>query len=116
MTKTPTVRIFVQGNTALPKHAAISQTSTDRCMKTVKGHPTWKLFCGDISNPSTEIEPCHHVYRAGSCVTWLSEPDNYHKLTYYYYTEPYVNFNELVTDLFKQYKVKRGGEKHVGES
>jgi hypothetical protein len=34
----------------------------------------------------------------------------------YYYAELYVNFNELVTDLSKQYKVKRGGEKHVGES
>jgi hypothetical protein len=56
------------------------------------------------------------VYRARSCVTWLSEPDNYHKLTYHYYAELYVNFNELVTDLSKQYKVKRGGEKHVGES
>ncbi|KAF2001841.1 hypothetical protein P154DRAFT_153803 [Amniculicola lignicola CBS 123094] len=29
-----------------------------------------------------------------------------HKLTYYYYAEAYVNFNELVTDLFKQYKVR----------
>ncbi|KAH7083393.1 hypothetical protein BKA63DRAFT_403127 [Paraphoma chrysanthemicola] len=31
---------------------------------------------------------------------------DYHKLTYYYYAESYVNFNELVTDLFKQYKVR----------
>jgi hypothetical protein len=31
---------------------------------------------------------------------------DYHKLTYYYYAETYVNFNELVTDLFKQYKVR----------
>ncbi|KAF2036745.1 hypothetical protein EK21DRAFT_51867 [Setomelanomma holmii] len=31
---------------------------------------------------------------------------DYHKLTYYYYAEQYVNFNELVTDLFKQYKVR----------
>ncbi|KAF1911183.1 hypothetical protein BDU57DRAFT_112398 [Ampelomyces quisqualis] len=30
----------------------------------------------------------------------------YHKLTYYYYAETYVNFNDLVTDLFKQYKVR----------
>jgi hypothetical protein len=31
---------------------------------------------------------------------------DYHKLTYFYYAEAYVNFNELVTDLFKQYKVR----------
>ncbi|KAI4607941.1 hypothetical protein J4E80_009337 [Alternaria sp. BMP 0032] len=31
---------------------------------------------------------------------------DYHKLTYFYYAESYVNFNELVTDLFKQYKVR----------
>jgi hypothetical protein len=36
----------------------------ERCMKTVKGHPTWKLFCGDISEPivRNENEPPHHVY------------------------------------------------------
>lgn len=27
-------------------------------------------------------------------------------MTYFYYAESYVNFNELVTDLFKQYKVR----------
>jgi hypothetical protein len=31
---------------------------------------------------------------------------DYNKLTYFYYAESYVNFNELVTDLFKQYKVR----------
>ncbi|KAF2830760.1 PSP1-domain-containing protein [Ophiobolus disseminans] len=31
---------------------------------------------------------------------------DHHKLTYYYYADSYVNFNELVTDLFKQYKVR----------
>ncbi|KAH8730847.1 hypothetical protein GQ44DRAFT_606062 [Phaeosphaeriaceae sp. PMI808] len=31
---------------------------------------------------------------------------DYHKLTYFYYAETYVNFNDLVTDLFKQYKVR----------
>jgi hypothetical protein len=31
---------------------------------------------------------------------------DYHKLTFFYYAEEYVNFNELVTDLFKQYKVR----------
>ena len=31
---------------------------------------------------------------------------DHHKLTYYYYADTYVNFNELVTDLFKQYKVR----------
>lgn len=31
---------------------------------------------------------------------------DYHKLTYFYYAESYVNFNDLVTDLFKQYKVR----------
>jgi hypothetical protein len=36
----------------------------------------------------------------------LIVPSDYHKLTYYYYAESYVNFNELVTDLFKQYKVR----------
>jgi hypothetical protein len=29
-----------------------------------------------------------------------------HKLTYFYYADSYVNFNDLVTDLFKQYKVR----------
>jgi hypothetical protein len=36
----------------------------------------------------------------------LTINSDYHKLTYYYYAESYVNFNELVTDLFKQYKVR----------
>ncbi|KAF2204545.1 hypothetical protein GQ43DRAFT_469018 [Delitschia confertaspora ATCC 74209] len=31
---------------------------------------------------------------------------DYHKLTYFYYADAYVNFNDLVTDLFKQYKVR----------
>jgi len=31
---------------------------------------------------------------------------DYHKLTYFYYAVSYVNFNDLVTDLFKQYKVR----------
>ncbi|KAF3008506.1 hypothetical protein E8E13_005553 [Curvularia kusanoi] len=31
---------------------------------------------------------------------------DYHKLTYFYYADYYVNFNELVSDLFKQYKVR----------
>jgi len=36
----------------------------------------------------------------------LTLPSDYHKLTYFYYAESYVNFNDLVTDLFKQYKVR----------
>lgn len=36
----------------------------------------------------------------------LTSSSDYHKLTYFYYAESYVNFNELVTDLFKQYKVR----------
>ena len=36
----------------------------------------------------------------------LTVCSDYHKLTYYYFAESYVNFNELVTDLFKQYKVR----------
>ena len=36
----------------------------------------------------------------------LTSISDYHKLTYYYYAEAYVNFNDLVTDLFKQYKVR----------
>jgi hypothetical protein len=31
---------------------------------------------------------------------------DYHKLTYFYYAEAYVNFNPLVVDLFKQYKLR----------
>ena len=31
---------------------------------------------------------------------------DYNKLTYFYYAEKYVNFNDLVTDIFKQYKVR----------
>lgn len=31
---------------------------------------------------------------------------DYHKLTYFYYAEAYVNFNDLVADLFKNYKVR----------
>ncbi|KAF1946049.1 hypothetical protein EJ02DRAFT_260446 [Clathrospora elynae] len=36
----------------------------DRCLNTVKGHPTWKLFCGDVSNPIIrgQNEPPHYVY------------------------------------------------------
>ena len=43
------------------------------------------------------------------CSCWLhllTHLSDYHKLTYFYYAESYVNFNELVTDLFKQYKVR----------
>ena len=36
----------------------------------------------------------------------LTMPRDYNKLTYFYYAESYVNFNDLVTDLFKQYKVR----------
>lgn len=36
----------------------------------------------------------------------LTSRSDYHKLTYFYYADSYVNFNELVTDLFKQYKVR----------
>jgi len=31
---------------------------------------------------------------------------DYQKLTYYYYAEHYVNFNPLVVDIFKQYKIR----------
>ncbi|KAF2020903.1 hypothetical protein BU24DRAFT_456929 [Aaosphaeria arxii CBS 175.79] len=31
---------------------------------------------------------------------------DHNKLTYFYYAETYVNFNDLVVDLFKQYKVR----------
>ena len=31
---------------------------------------------------------------------------DYHKLTYFYYAETYVNFNQLVTDIFKHFKVR----------
>ncbi|KAF2690132.1 hypothetical protein K458DRAFT_99099 [Lentithecium fluviatile CBS 122367] len=31
---------------------------------------------------------------------------DHHKLTFYYYAETYVNFNALVADLFKQYKIR----------
>lgn len=31
---------------------------------------------------------------------------DYRKLTFYYYAEEYINFNELVTDLFKVYKTR----------
>jgi hypothetical protein len=36
----------------------------ERCINTVKGHPTWKLFCGDIAEPivRNENEPPRHVY------------------------------------------------------
>jgi hypothetical protein len=46
-------------------------------------------------------------------VASLTNPRDYHKLTYYYYAESYVNFNELVTDLFKQYKVNPAGMAQV---
>jgi len=49
-------------------------------------------------------------YQAYVFLTAQLPPTNmsrdYHKLTYYYYAEAYVNFNDLVTDLFKQYKVR----------
>lgn len=31
---------------------------------------------------------------------------DYRKLTFFYYAEEYINFNELVTDLFKVYKTR----------
>jgi hypothetical protein len=31
---------------------------------------------------------------------------DYHKLTFFYYAEAYVNFNPLVVDIFKQYKIR----------
>lgn len=31
---------------------------------------------------------------------------DHHKLTFFYFAETYVNFNDLVTDLFKNYKVR----------
>jgi hypothetical protein len=36
----------------------------ERCISTVKGHPTWKLFCGFVPDPIVRDtnEPPHHVY------------------------------------------------------
>ncbi|KAF2678249.1 hypothetical protein K458DRAFT_317266, partial [Lentithecium fluviatile CBS 122367] len=37
----------------------------ERSLNTVRGHPTWKLFMGDIELPilrGSEKEPPHHVY------------------------------------------------------
>jgi hypothetical protein len=31
---------------------------------------------------------------------------DYHKLTFFYYAEKYVNFNDLVVDIFKAYKIR----------
>src|SRR5579871_1571026 len=31
---------------------------------------------------------------------------DYRKLTFFYYAEEYINFNDLVTDLFKVYKTR----------
>lgn len=36
----------------------------------------------------------------------LTFHSDYHKLTFFYYAEEYVNFNDLVTDVFKQYKIR----------
>jgi hypothetical protein len=36
----------------------------------------------------------------------LTTLSDYNKLIYYYFADTYVNFNDLVTDLFKQYKVR----------
>lgn len=36
----------------------------------------------------------------------LTSFSDYHKLTYFYYAEAYVNFNPLIVDIFKQYKIR----------
>jgi len=36
----------------------------------------------------------------------LTTYSDYRKLTFFYYAEEYINFNELVTDLFKVYKTR----------
>jgi hypothetical protein len=35
-----------------------------RCLTTVNGHPTWKLYCGDVPNSIVigKKEPPHFVY------------------------------------------------------
>jgi len=45
------------------------------------------------------------------CRSWRLKLDadftsDYRKLTFFYYAEEYINFNELVTDLFKVYKTR----------
>ncbi|KAF1836149.1 hypothetical protein BDW02DRAFT_494430 [Decorospora gaudefroyi] len=41
-----------------------SKETINRCQNTVKGHPTWKLYCGDLTGPiiSGNEEPPHYVY------------------------------------------------------
>lgn len=36
----------------------------ERCQSTVKGHPTWKVFCGEVDNPleRDKNEPPHYAY------------------------------------------------------
>jgi hypothetical protein len=36
----------------------------ERCHNTVKGHPTWKVFCGEVDNPleRDKNEPPHYAY------------------------------------------------------
>lgn len=43
------------------------------------------------------------IYSTQQCLTSRSD---YKKLTFYYYADAYINFNELVTDLFKVYKTR----------
>ena len=56
----------------------------DRCRSTVKGHPTWKLFCGFVPNPIVreQNEPPYFVYlddRACYAI-WISLQYNKHEL------------------------------------
>jgi hypothetical protein len=56
----------------------------ERCRSTVKGHPTWKLFCGFVPNPiiRDQNEPPYFVYlddRACYAI-WISQQYNKHEL------------------------------------
>lgn len=46
-------------------HGDSTQHIVDRCKTTIRGHPTWKMFIEDISQPivrDSEQEPPHYVY------------------------------------------------------
>ncbi|KAF2739680.1 hypothetical protein EJ04DRAFT_286750 [Polyplosphaeria fusca] len=107
----------------MPLPSAIPSNTNPYSVPQVLGRPGRRLFVvsfkcsrADIyylyDNTGLEIRRGDLVMVEGDrgCdlgqVTHADYQADYHKLTYYYFADAYVNFNELVTDLFKQYKVR----------
>ena len=53
-----------------------------------------------------EFQMCGHLFALWLSYNWRANCRDWKKLTFYYFAETYVNFNPLVTDLFKIYKTR----------